>query len=76
MMSSSQTIKKIRLSLCLDQKEFAEKLELSTSTICGYERGYRTPRLPIIRKLLEIAKKNGMKLSIDDFINDQEKDFK
>ena len=69
MMSSAQTIKRIRINLCLEQDEFAQKLGITKSAICNYERGLRIPRLSIIRKMRDLAKENGMEFSVDDFLN-------
>jgi transcriptional regulator with XRE-family HTH domain len=68
-MSGAEIIKKIRISLGLEQGEFANKIGVSKSSICNYERGIRTPRFPIIRKIRELAKINGMEFSIEDFLN-------
>jgi transcriptional regulator with XRE-family HTH domain len=70
MMSSSTIIKKIRLNLCLEQEQFANILGISKSAIYNYEKGHRTPRLRIIKKLREIAKENGMEFSVEDFLNE------
>lgn len=69
-MSSSEAIKLVRKSLCLQQSEFAEQIGVTTSSVCNYERGIRTPRLPIIRKILDLAKKNKIKLTPQDFFEE------
>jgi transcriptional regulator with XRE-family HTH domain len=39
----AENLKKIRLALGLSVAKFAEKLEMSASTLTGYERRERTP---------------------------------
>ena len=68
-MNINETIKKLRMALCLEQAEFGELIDVSKCTICNYEAGRRKPRLPIIRKMMEIAKKNKVKIELEDFIN-------
>lgn len=68
-MSSADTIKKMRLGLCLEQEQLAHELGITTSAISNYERGVRTPRLRIIKKMLDLAKKNGLDLSVENFLN-------
>lgn len=68
-MSSSEAIKLVRRSLCLEQSEFAQQIGVTTGSVCNYEKGLRTPRLPIIRKILDIAKKNKIKVSPEDFFD-------
>ena len=69
-MQTSETIKKIRLALCLSQKELGELVGVHLSTICNYENGYRLPSKLVIRKLLALAIKNKMKLKVEDFLGE------
>ncbi len=69
-MSAAETIKKIRTNLYLERSEFAELLGITTSAVGYYETGKRIPKLRIIKTMREIAKKNGMEFSIEDFLND------
>ena len=62
------TIRKLRLLLCLEQHEFAELMGVVTGTIWSWEHGTRRPRLPKIRKMVELAKKNKLKIDITDFL--------
>jgi transcriptional regulator with XRE-family HTH domain len=68
-MKIKDTIKYLRRSLVLEQKEFADLLGIDKSSICNYEHGARKPRLPIIRKMLELAKQHKIKISPEDFLN-------
>jgi len=68
-MKIKDTIKYLRRSLVLEQKEFADLLGIDKSSICNYEHGVRKPRLPIIRKMLELAKQHKIKISTEDFLN-------
>lgn len=66
-MATSDLVKKIRLSLCLEQKEFAALLGISNASVSHYETKSRRPKLSTIRKLLELAKKQKIKISVEDF---------
>ena len=69
MMSTQNVIKKIRINLELDQTEFAKELGVSKSTICKYEKGERTPRFRIARKIKELAEGKSLNVSIEDIIS-------
>lgn len=72
-MSASETVKKIRITLCLEQTEFAEKLGVTAAAVCNYERGTRIPRFPIIKKMRKLAHENGLDFSVEEFLdNDKE----
>ncbi len=65
-MKPSENIKKIRLALCMSQSEFSRALEVTSSTISCYERGLREPSFATIRKMIAIAKKHNIKITLDD----------
>jgi DNA-binding transcriptional regulator YiaG len=67
-MRASENIKKLRLSLGLEQSEFAQEVGVSTGTVCNWEKERRTPRLPKIRKMVELAKRNKLKFVLEDFL--------
>lgn len=68
-MSAANVIKRLRQALCLEQQEFAEKIGVTKSSVCNYEKGIRVPRLPTIRKILELAKKHKIKIGVEDFLD-------
>lgn len=68
-MTISEAIKKLRMALCLEQQEFGQLIGVTKSSVCNYEQGTRKPRLPIIRKMMELAKKNKVKMTLEDFLN-------
>jgi predicted transcriptional regulator len=68
-MKITQAIRNIRKALLLQQGEFADLIGVSKASICNYESGLRRPRLPIIRKILELAKHHKIKVSPEDFLN-------
>jgi transcriptional regulator with XRE-family HTH domain len=70
MSSSAETVKKIRNALCMQQAEFGELLGITKQAILNYEQNKRTPKRPIVRKLKELAEKNGVEFSLDDFLGD------
>lgn len=47
----AENLKKIRTELGLSVAKFAEKLEMSASTLTGYERGERTPSWNLFTQL-------------------------
>ena len=76
MMSAGETIKRIRLSLCFDQQEFGKLIGVNKGSVCNYEKGVRLPRLPTIRKIMDVAKKNKIKVSVEDFLPISPRDSK
>ena len=66
-MKSAESFKRIRDELCLNRTEIAKMLGLTASMICLYEKGTRNPSRSVIRKVLELAKKNKIKISVKDF---------
>lgn len=70
MMSAADTIKKIRINLYLERWEFAELLNITTSAVGYYETGKRIPKLSIVKKIQELAKKNGMEFTVEDFLGE------
>jgi len=70
MMSSAQTVKKIRNNLCLDQEEFAQLLGITTSAVSNYETGRRFPRVDLIRKMIQLSNKNKLNFTLEDFFKE------
>jgi|GEM_PF-2090890 DNA-binding transcriptional regulator YiaG len=68
-MSVNEAIKKLRLLIGLEQSEFGQELEVTTGTVCNWEAGRRSPRLPKIRKMVELARKHKIKMNIEDFLS-------
>lgn len=46
-----ERIKELRKTLNLNQKEFGDKIGVTTSTISGYESGRRTPNESVIKSI-------------------------
>lgn len=67
-MQTSEKIKNLRLELGLNQGQFADLIDVTLSSICGWENGRRNPRIGRIKKMVELAKKHKIKLEIKDFI--------
>jgi repressor LexA len=63
----AQIIKNLRLSLGLEQDQFAKYFEVSTSTVSNWETGRRVPRIPKLKKMVDIAKEHKLKLTMQDF---------
>jgi len=68
-MPAAETIRKLRLALGLHQYEFCKEVGVEPGTISNWEMGRRFPKLPFIRKMVEIAKKNKVKMKVEDFLN-------
>lgn len=68
MMSASDAIKRIRKHMLLEQKEFGLLIGKSKQAIWHYEKGTRYPKLETIRKILDLAKKHKIKVSVEDFL--------
>ncbi len=66
MKSFAKVIKKIRNALYWEQSEMAKALGISKASICKYEQGKSVPRLPVARRLKDIADKNNIKVSMED----------
>ena len=54
-------IKKLRDKLDLTQEQFAQKVGVTFSTINNWEKGTRSPHPFLFQRLLEMAKKSGLK---------------
>ncbi len=69
-MSIGTVIKRFRLQLGLEQNEFAKLLDVHWGSVSHWETDVRTPRLPKLRKMTQIAKDNNLKLTMEDFIRE------
>ena len=67
MLSSSETIRRIRINMGLNQDEFARELGITKSAVCKYETKQRSPATNIIRKLKELADKHNIEVTYEDF---------
>lgn len=62
-------MKKILNELMLEQQELAKMLGVEKTTINSYVHGRRTPRVPLIRKIMKLAKDNNIDIKYEDFFN-------
>lgn len=53
-MSFSDKIKELRNDQSLTQKEFSEKIGLSTASVIAYERGDKKPSFEVLTKIAEV----------------------
>lgn len=60
-------IKDIRDKLGLTQNELAAKLEMTQGNVGHYEKGIQDVPVRVAKKLVSIAKANGLDMSLDDF---------
>lgn len=67
-------LKRIRFELMLTQTQFGEMIGVSKTEVHLYEKGIRKPRLSRVRKIIEVAQRNGMVIKpIDLILDDDEK---
>lgn len=65
-MTTAESLKKIRKTLCVSQYQLAQELDVTVSSISCYERGVRKPSYATIRKIIELAKKYKIKIDFED----------
>jgi transcriptional regulator with XRE-family HTH domain len=63
---SAETIRRIRLTLCLSKRDFAGLLSLAPSTISMYEFGVRQPSFDTLRKLISLCQDNDIPFRLDE----------
>lgn len=68
-MSAAKTIKQLRMGLYLEREEFAKLIGITKGAVFHYETGRRIPKLAIVKKMVDLAKQNGMDLSVNDFLD-------
>ena len=61
-MNYQQLVKELRVKLILTQQEFAELLGVSFASINRWESGRHEPTTKVKRKIVELCKKNHIKL--------------
>lgn len=66
-MEISDCIKDIQRKLCISQNEVARMIGINQATICYYVSGKRNPSLSAIKKLVDLAKANGLEVEYSDF---------
>lgn len=64
------TVKALREKMLLTQKELADQLGVSRTTIAAYEKGHTMPRYKMIKKLIALGIENGIKINADDFFKE------
>lgn len=70
-MSSGNVIKRIREALNLTYADLGKELEVSRTAIYKWENEKAFPRKPQIMKIIEFAKKNKVKVKLNDFYEDK-----
>ena len=61
-MNYQRIVKELRLKLILTQQEFADLLGVSFASINRWESGRHEPTIKVKRKIVELCKKNNIKL--------------
>jgi DNA-binding XRE family transcriptional regulator len=62
----ANNVKDIRISLGMSRKEFGEALNLTQMCIGNYENNQRDPSITIAYKIIDLAKKNKIEISLED----------
>lgn len=65
--SCAQLIRRIRLSACMTQKEFAAEIGSHTLSVTFYETGLRKPSIAKTKRIIAFAKDLGILLTFFDF---------
>jgi len=60
-------VKKIRDHMLITQEQLAKELGVCRQMIWKYERSVSVPRFEIIKKLILMAKNNGIEIETNDF---------
>jgi predicted transcriptional regulator len=68
-MKAAKAVKKVRLNMFLSVQQFATMLNVTPQTIRNYERELRDPKINIIERIVEIAKKNKIGITVNDFFD-------
>ncbi len=66
-MAIAESVKNLRLSLGMEQIEFAKLFNVAGGTVSNWETGRRVPRIPKLKKMVDIAKEHKLKLTMQDF---------
>lgn len=66
-MALKDTLKLIRRSMFYEQPAFAKIIGVSIGSICHYESGTRKPRLPILKRYLDLAREHDIKINLEEF---------
>lgn len=69
-MTTSETLKNIRLKLCVNKSEFAEMIGVNRSSISYYESGRSQPSFSTVRKIMKVAKEHGVDVKLEDIRED------
>lgn len=67
-MIDSNIFRRVRIAYGLSQREIAEKIGRMSSLISYYESGKKVPGLKIAQMYRDMAKKKGIKCTIEDFL--------
>lgn len=62
------TVQEIRNRIGMPRRIFAEHLGVSYGAVSNYELGTRQPKLNVCFKIIELAKKYKIKLTLDDIL--------
>ncbi len=68
-MAVADGLKKLMKALHINQSELAGMSNITRSSITNYITGRRNPNCATVRRLVQIAKQNGLEMNFEDFIN-------
>lgn len=63
-MTLEESIKHIRTTVKMSQREFAREIECSQTAISSFELGIKKPSYALLKRISEFAKKKKVKISL------------
>lgn len=72
-MSLGEELKAIRRKSLLSQTEFAEKIDVSFSTVNRWENNRAVPNYQALKKIKQFCEQNGIAFDIDNKIWEEQK---
>lgn len=69
-MTISECIKNIRFHLGVNQTEFSSLIGKDKTSVSLYESGKRKPGFNALKKIVDLANKNGMNITFNDLRDD------
>lgn len=73
-MNFAQKIKQVRVRLDMTQTNFGKEIGVCQNTVSQYEKGGKIPSPKVIKKIVILAKKVKIKITLNDIVSDNFKD--
>lgn len=69
----SETIKTLRHELDVNTTQFAAMVGVSEITVRSWETGIRQPKVDVVHRMIQLAKKQKITLKLKDFLDNTKK---